>query len=122
MNRFVWLLGVWVLAADANAGGVAGSVGIKGFAYTPPTITIEAGETLDFEASSFHPLKFDDFELGCTDNCNVTFLTVGTYGFHCINHGAPGTGMAGTVTVIESSITDRVFADQFERSLAISDN
>lgn len=114
MNRFVWLLGVMVVAADANAGGVAGSIGISGFTYTPATITIEAGETLDFAASGFHPLKFDDFALACTENCQVSFRSAGSYGFHCSNHGGPGTGMAGTVTVIDSSAADRVFADPFQ--------
>ncbi len=117
MNRFVWLLGAVALSGNADAAGVAGSIGIEGFAYTPATITIEAGETLDFEASGFHPLKFDDFELDCTEDCNVTFRAAGTYGFHCRSHGAPGVGMAGTVTVIESTISDRVFADPFQLSL-----
>lgn len=101
------------------ASGIAASVGIVGFDYSPSAVTIEAGETVAFEAAAFHPLTFDDAPLiVCNQDCNVHFRSPGTYGFYCVNHGAPGgINMAGTVTVVASSVTDRIFIDPFELAL-----
>jgi plastocyanin len=106
-----------MVSCAVTAGGIAADVVIVGFTYSPPDVTIEAGETIAFEASGFHPLAFDDNEaLGCSQNCNVIFRTPGEYGFYCENHGNPGSGMFGTVTVTDSTIEDRVFIDPFELS------
>ena len=106
-----------LVSPAALAGGVAADVGISGFTYTPGEVTIEAGETVGFAASGFHPLAFDDSEtLACGQDCNVIFRTPGEYGFYCENHGSPGAGMFGTITVTASTITDRVFIDPFELS------
>ena len=46
---------------------------------------------MDFAATGFHPLKLDDDDtITCTQDCNVTFLAVGDYGFYCENHGSAG--------------------------------
>ncbi len=106
-------------AAPVFAGGVAANVGISGFTYTPSEVTIEAGETVAFEAEAFHPFTLDDApSIVCQSDCNVHFRSPGTYGFYCVNHGdAGGVGMSGTVTVTASSITDRIFIDPFELAL-----
>lgn len=122
MVRMLVLAVLAVVATTARAGGVETTVGIDGFAYTPANFTIEAGQTINFVASGFHPLQFDDHPLGCGSDCNVNFRVPGSYGFHCVNHGGPGTGMAGTITVVASTITDRVFHDPFEQFLAARDN
>lgn len=102
------------LSPVALAGGVATSIGISGFAYTPPNVKIQIGETVDFAASDFHPFRVtDEPTIGCTTNCNVTYLAVGTYGFFCQNH--QGAGMSGTVTV--SPDDGWVFAGTFEHSV-----
>lgn len=100
------------------AGGIGANVSIDGFSYTPPDVVIEAGEVVAFEASNLHPLAFDDnVELVCETDCTIVFRTPGEYGFYCSNHGGPeGAGMAGTVTVVASTIEDRVFLDPFELS------
>lgn len=108
---------VAMVAPAAFAGGVAADIGISGFTYVPGEVTVEAGETVGFTASTFHPLAFDDNAgLGCDQDCNIVFRTPGEYGFFCENHGSPGAGMSGTITVVASTITDRLFLDPFERS------
>lgn len=106
-----------LMSPVAFAGGVGANVGISNQTYTPNEVTIEAGEIVNFAASGSHPLAFDDSDtLGCGQSCNVIFRTPGEYGFYCENHGSPGSGMFGTVTVIASTIEDRVFIDPFELS------
>ncbi len=108
---------LYIVSPALLAGGIAATVGISGQTYTPNAVTIEAGEIVDFAASVAHPLSFDDnAALGCMESCNVIFRTPGEYGFYCVNHGAPGTDMFGTVTVTASTIGDRVFIDPFELS------
>lgn len=106
-----------LFSASAVAGGIAANVGISGFTYTPAALTIEAGETVAFAASALHPLAFEDNpDVACNVACNIVFRTPGEYRFYCENHGAPGSGMAGILTVTASSIEDRLFLDPFERS------
>lgn len=108
---------VLLMSAEAMAGGVVADIGISGQTYTPNEAIVEAGEIINFAASGAHPLRFDDNEdIGCGQSCNVIFRTPGEYGFYCDNHGSPGAGMFGTVTVIASTIEDRVFIDPFELS------
>lgn len=102
----------------AAAGGIGANVAVEGFAYAPADVVVEAGEVVAFEASDFHPLAFDDnVELVCETSCAIVFRTPGEYGFYCSRHGGPaGAGMSGTVTVVASTIEDRVFLDPFELS------
>lgn len=115
MLRFVFPFALLFAPSAVFAGGVASDITISGFAYTPSQATIEAGENVAIQASGSHPLRFDDNPLACGQNCNVVFQTSGEYRFYCDNHGGPGgTGMAGMITVIDSTITDRVYAHAFE--------
>ncbi len=106
-------------APAAFAAGIAGTVGIAGFEYAPASVQIMPGQTVDFAATGFHPLKLDDDgSVTCTQNCNVTFLGVGDYGFYCENHGSPGgNGMAGAVQVIGDPGSAPVFVGTFEHTL-----
>lgn len=119
MTRHANLLTAIALALASGstlAGGVAANVGIDGFTYTPANVSIQAGETVSFVATGFHPLALDDSTtITCSEDCNVTFLTAGTYGFYCDNHGGPGgAGMAGTVTVTGF---DFLFTGTFEHTM-----
>lgn len=109
-----------VMAAPAaSATGIAGSVAINGFDYSPPTLQVEPGQTIDFAATGFHPLKLDDDDsVTCTQDCNVTFLGFGHYGFYCGNHGSPGgNGMSGVIGVVGDPDSAPVFAGSFEHTL-----
>lgn len=74
-------------------------------AWNPPTITIKAGETVQFQNSTgaTHNVRFDGDvpgQPGDVDNFasatrSVTFTTPGTYAYHCGIHPV----MQGTVIV-----------------------
>ena len=109
-----------IMAAPAvESGGIAQSIVIDGFSYTPANADINYGETVSFEASGFHPLRFDDTaDIACDVDCDVTFLAAGPAGFYCSNHGGPnGSGMSGTLTVAEN--LDVVFAGTFQHTLTL---
>lgn len=103
MRTFLFLAGVagLVLSPVADAQGIAASVGIQDFTYTPAAVTIQPGQTVAIAAAAFHPLRVDaNAAIACEVDCNVTFLSTGSFPFFCLNHGGPGAvGMAGTVTV-----------------------
>jgi plastocyanin len=120
MRTFLLLAGVagLVLAPGANAQGIAATVGIQDFTYTPAAVSIQPGQTVAIAAAAFHPLRVDaNAAIACDTNCNVTFLTAGTYTYFCFNHGGPGgVGMAGTVTVAGAA-GDSVFAGTMEHTV-----
>lgn len=102
----------------AGAQGIAATVGIDGFSYTPAAVTIQPGQTVAIAATAFHPLAVDaNTGIGCEVDCNVTFLSAGSYGYFCVNHGGPGgVGMAGTVT-LAGAAGDFVFAGTMEHTV-----
>lgn len=118
--RQVLVLSLFISAAPvASAGGIAETISISGFSYEPADVTIGKGETVDIDASGSHPLRLDDSaEVACTTNCNVTYLSVGTFGFYCNAHGGPdGVGMSGTVTVEDNP--DIMFVGTFQFTLLL---
>ncbi len=81
---------------------------VNGPRFEPSTLTVPAGTTVSFVwVSSTHDVTSDgppSFASSGAPNgpprtYQVTFNTAGTYAFHCSVHGAPGTGMHGTITV-----------------------
>lgn len=106
-------------ASTAWAGGVAESIGISGFTYVPADVSIDLGETVSIEASGFHPLRLDDSaDIACNVDCQITYLSAGSFGFYCENHGAPnGINMAGSVTVQENA--DMLFVGTFQHTLIL---
>jgi plastocyanin len=86
--------------------------------FSPATITIAPGDTITFQsnASIGHDVVSDDgttFSSGAPVPGPWTLvtppLTAGTYGFHCTVHGAPGSGMFGTITVQATPVTLQSF-------------
>ncbi len=74
--------------------------------FSPATLTINAGDTVTFKnKGGEHNVVANDnsFTSGSpsTGPWSLThaFNTAGTFGFYCFNHGAPGFGMHGTITV-----------------------
>lgn len=122
MRTFLLVAGVagLVLAPGANAQGIAAAVGIDNstFTYTPATVTIQPGQTVAIAAAAFHPLRVDaNAAIACDVDCNVTFLSPGSYDFFCVNHGGlGGVGMAGTVTVAGPA-GDWVFVGTMEHTV-----
>jgi len=80
--------------------------GPLGFHYSPSEVTIQPGDTVEWQGDfSMHPLVSDD-GLWPTHNSGSafthTFPTTGTFLFHCNVHGLPGgVGMSGKIIVKE---------------------
>ncbi|MDC8014477.1 plastocyanin/azurin family copper-binding protein [Tahibacter soli] len=113
-----WLVGVLLLAAGsvATAANHTVRVGGGGLTFTPSTLTIQRGDTVTFSnAGGFHNVVADSGAFRCAAGCDgaggngnlssagwsatVAFNTAGTFGYFCDAHGAPGSGMAGTIIV-----------------------
>lgn len=108
---------------DANTGGGGGGgngggdepaeneVVMTGTSFTPSSIQIELGETVTWRNQSSmthtvtsgsnreHDGEFNSGNLGPGATYQVTFTDAGEFDYFCIPH----VGMAGSVTVVESS-------------------
>ena len=95
---------------SGNCDAVQAKVTITGHTFSPATVTINAGQPVCWSwtgTPDIHNVKSEDgtFTSGSPDNHGVfqrTFTTAGTYGYYCEVHGAPGSGMHGTVVVLDS--------------------
>lgn len=81
--------------------------------FAPEAITIEAGDTIEWEHTGVNPhtVTADDGSFDSHPDCpqgpcmmtgdtyEQTFDEPGEYGYYCKIHGSPGSGMAGTVVV-----------------------
>lgn len=100
------LLPAPVQAEQPKATNVTYIITFAPFAYTPRTVLIQPGDTVEWSGTfSQHPLVSDD-GLWTTNNTGTTFShtfnTPGVYRFHCFFHGGPnGFGMSGMVVVGE---------------------
>jgi plastocyanin len=79
--------------------------------FTPQTITIRVGDTVVWNnVAGSHNVVSDPAGALFTSGAvavapwtySFTFTTTGTFGYHCQPHGSPGTGMFGTITVVDS--------------------
>jgi plastocyanin len=99
---------------DASEDDAVVQIAADGLSFTPPCITVAAGQTLRFEGSlTAHPIapgNADDAEAGSPDNpitatssgssVEFTFDSAGTYPYYCELHSfGAGMGMAGAVYV-----------------------
>lgn len=91
-------------------------------AFSPQFLTIQAGDSVTFlNLGGYHNVVADDGSFRCANGCDddghggsgnassdlwfatVQFPTPGTIGYFCEPHGAPGSGMYGTITVLAAS-------------------
>ena len=95
-------------ALPSRAATVNVSVGGPGFSFTPQEVHIHPGDTVTWtNAGGAHNVAADDgsFRNALSSSSwtfSHTFDAVGRAGYHCEAHGAPGSGMFGTV-VVESA-------------------
>lgn len=112
-------------AADAALHTVI--VGARGeLVYEPATLTIRAGDSVRFvNVTGFHNVVSDDGAFRCANGCDgqggsgapssalwiatVVFPDPGTVGYYCEAHGAPGSGMIGTIVVESVPVTLQSF-------------
>lgn len=111
MGRVVPLTLAALLAGAAPAFAADGSVTASNFQFSPPAVTVNAGDKVTWTnpSAGFHNVHFEDgqFDTPATPSSNWpadvsrTFASTGTYKYYCEQHGGPnGTGMSGTVTVV----------------------
>jgi len=118
-------LGLALLPALAFAGQHAQAAtwyvdaGGAQIAFVPATLTIGAGDSVTFiNRGGFHNVVADDGSFRCAHGCDddgaggngnassdfwiatVAFPTPGIHGYFCEPHGAPGSGMFGTIVVL----------------------
>ena len=85
---------------------------MQGSAFVPATRTVTAGTTVQFvnmDGSVIHTATsssvpagaapFTSGSLSGSGSFSVMLNTPGTYAYYCVFHGAPGTGMHGTIVV-----------------------
>lgn len=95
--------------ATATAAPTTGAISLSNNSFSPSTITVAAGTTVVWtwsSAATNHnvapdgtmPTRSGPLVNGPT-TYEFRFDTPGTYGYHCELHGAPGSGMSGTVIV-----------------------
>jgi len=101
----ILLLGSLLAVLPAQGGTVNVSVGGSDFAFHPAEVHIHPGDTVSWtNAGGFHNVRADDNSFGNAQSSAAwtfshNFTTLGTVGYHCEVHGAPGAGMFGTVVV-----------------------
>jgi plastocyanin len=82
----------------AAPSGPAATVSNSGFSFSPTNTRISVGQSVSFNVSSSHNVRWEDGAAGrgMTDAAySRTFSSAGTYSFHCSLHS----GMEGTITV-----------------------
>ena len=106
---------LWLAPLPARAGDP--QVILQGVRYVPPDITVTVGATVTWthrDSGLYHHVGADDRSWDSNPTCGLprgvcmrggdtyqhTFLSAGTFRYHCRLHGNPGQGMAGTVRVV----------------------
>jgi len=86
----------------------ANQVFMQSLAFTPATRTVSVGTTVQWvnQDGVTHTVTKDsgpgasfNQSVGGGSTFSVTFDSAGTYQYHCTIHGAPGSGMHGTIVV-----------------------
>jgi plastocyanin len=67
----------------------------QGFEFSPATLTIVVGETVEFQVGGGHNLAWDCTGDALTGTVTRTFDEPGTYSYCCTNHA----GMSGVIIV-----------------------
>ena len=95
---------------EQDDGGETLLIEISGHSFTPVTVTIKVGTTVNWlhrDGDFSHTVTADDGSfasglMGENDRFSFTFDTPGTYAYYCEFHGgAGGAGMSGVITVEE---------------------
>ncbi len=109
----VGAVGLFTVGAAVPAGATTHTVSIVDFAFTPATLTVQAGDTVVWtnHGAVAHTVTADDgsFNSGTINpgqTFSHTFATATTVPYHCAFHGAAGgVGMAARITVTQPAPT-----------------
>jgi len=116
---FAIMLAMALVSLGAHANTAYVIVGGQGLFFSPQSIDISPGDTVTFlNFGGVHNVVADDGSFRCAHGCDndghggsgaatgqlwfvsIVFPTAGRVGYFCETHGAPGTGMFGTINVI----------------------
>jgi plastocyanin len=119
----LWALALWGWAAPAGAATV--NVSVQDNLFSPASITVNAGDTVQWNwgGQNPHTVTADDssFDSGdftqTTGSFSHTFSSVGTFDYHCNIHGS---AMAGTVIVQQAAPTSTAVATNTEQATRTS--
>jgi len=107
----LFTLGAGLAAAAPMPATTAVSVLTAPDIFSPQTVTVRIGDTVTWNnpTTGIHNVFSDDgttFSSGAAVagpwTYSFTFTTAGTFGYHCQLHGAPNSGMFGTVIVLDA--------------------
>ena len=101
------------------------TITLSGVAFSPSTLTIEEGDTVVWQNSSgFHNVNgsatdypsnpvgfFSGDPAAAPFTFEFIFNTPGDYSYHCDQHGVPGSGMIGSITVNASTSVENELPD-----------
>ncbi len=113
MSRFPLVVALIALGLLLTPAGVSATPAAQNTAvqaldnfFQPQTITVPVGTTIVWTNAGQVPhtvtaddKSWDSGNLNPGQSFSHTFNTPGTFGYYCVYHGAPGSGMFGTVTV-----------------------
>lgn len=111
-----WLTSLVFLSCMAFAHAAEFTVNASNFMFTPSNLTINSGDTVIFRnTGGMHNVVSNGF-FRCANGCDsaggngspadnawataITFTGSGSLQFYCEMHGAPGSGMAGTINIV----------------------
>jgi len=82
------------------------TVSVNSTTFSPQNLVVDPGDVVIFQwVAGTHPVMSDNnvfpaFNIASsTPTKSMVMNNAGTFGYHCMAHGAPGTGMFGTIVV-----------------------
>ena len=82
------------------------TISVNSSTFSPQNLVIEPGDVVMFQwVAGTHPVMSDNnvfpmFNIASsTSTKSMVMNSTGTFGYHCMAHGGPGTGMFGTIVV-----------------------
>jgi plastocyanin len=104
------MLVAYLLAPSAVRAQAASEVDVtitEDWLYVPDPVIVEPGTLITWTNTDVieHTVTADDGAWDSDliiqgDSWSTTFDTPGTYGYYCVPHGAPGSGMFGVIVVL----------------------
>ena len=116
LRSFPWLAGLVLLCGAVFASAAEITVTASNFVFTPSNITIHSGDTVIFRNGGGMHNVVSNGLFRCANGCDsaggngnpadnawttaITFTGTGSLQYYCEMHGAPNSGMSGTITIL----------------------